>query len=71
MVIHVINAKGGKDRLTILSKSVLDNLRLYFKVWRPKTYLFEGLKGKKYSGSSISRILHRSCALAKIKRNVS
>lgn len=70
MVIHVINAKGGKDRLTILSKSVLDNLRLYFKVWRPKTYLFEGLKGKKYSGSSISRILHRSCALAKIKRNV-
>jgi site-specific recombinase XerD len=70
MVIHVINAKGGKDRLTILSKSVLDNLRLYFKVWRPKTYLFEGLKGKQYSGSSISRILHRSCALAKIKRKV-
>lgn len=70
MVITVINAKGGKDRLTLLSKFVLDNLRLYFKVWRPKTYLFEGIKGKQYSGSSISKILYKSCELANIKKRV-
>jgi site-specific recombinase XerD len=70
MVITVLNAKGGKDRLTLLSEIVLDNLRLYFKVWRPKTYLFEGIKGKQYSGSSISKILYKSCELANIKKRV-
>lgn len=70
MVITIINAKGGKDRLTLLSKIVLEDLRLYFKVWRPKNYLFEGVKGKQYSGSSISKILYKACELAKINKRV-
>jgi integrase/recombinase XerD len=70
MVINVINAKGGKDRLTILSPSVLDDLREYFKIWQPETYLFEGIKGKQYSGTSISKIISGACDRAKLKRKI-
>ncbi len=70
MVINVINGKGGKDRLTILSETVLKDLRKYYKVWSPETYLFEGIKGKKYSGTSISKIINGACKRAKLKRKV-
>ena len=50
MVITVKNGKGIKDRLTILSQSVLKYLHIYFLKWKPKTYLFEGKPGEQYSG---------------------
>ena len=70
MIINVINGKGGKDRITILSRSVLDDLRLYFKVWNPEIYLFEGIKGKQYTGSSVSKIIRNACNKANIKRRI-
>ena len=70
MVINIIDGKGGKDRLTILSQSVLNNLRTYFKLWNPETYLFEGIKGKPYSGSSVSRIIDNACKQANIRKKV-
>jgi len=71
MVINIHKGKGGKDRITILSESVLKNLRFYFKVWRPKTYLFEGMKGKQYSATSVSKIITDACMRANIKKKVS
>lgn len=70
MLIRVQAAKGNKDRMTLLSKTVLEDLRIYFKEYKPKNWLFEGVKGKAYSGESIVKIIHRSCKKAKIKRNV-
>jgi len=70
MVININKGKGGKDRITILSESVLKNLRFYFKVWRPKTYLFEGIKGKQYSATSISKIISNACIKANIRKKV-
>jgi len=70
MVINIHKGKGGKDRITILSESVLKILRFYFKVWRPKTYLFEGMKGRQYSASSISKILSNACIKANIRKKV-
>ncbi len=70
MVINIISAKGGKDRLTILSKGVLNDLREYYKIWKPKTYLFEGNTGHAYSGSSISKIINKACNKAKITKKV-
>jgi len=70
MVITVLHGKGNKDRLTILSQSVLDDLRIYFKAWQPKTYLFEGKPGEQYSGSSISKIIYNACHKAKIRKRV-
>tara|TARA_R110002050_G_scaffold263772_1_gene404410 strand:- start:6221 stop:7369 length:1149 start_codon:yes stop_codon:yes gene_type:complete len=70
MVINVIQGKGNKDRLTILSPSVLVDLRRYFKEWKPKVYLFEGRKEKKYSASSILQIIQKSAKKAGITKTI-
>ncbi|MFY0628227.1 MAG: tyrosine-type recombinase/integrase [Reichenbachiella sp.] len=57
MMIKVRNAKGGKDRYTLLSEKVLLDLRQYYLDYRPKKYLFEGKPGFKYSGTSVGRII--------------
>ena len=71
MVIRVEQAKGNKDRYTVLNKSVLKDLRNYFKVYNPKTYLFEGpTPGKKYSPSSILKIVTNTAVKAGINEKV-
>jgi len=42
MLVRVQQAKGRKDRLTILSKKALENLRIYYKIYHPEKYLFVG-----------------------------
>ena len=61
MVIHIRQGKGKKDRLVPLSKTLLQHLRAYFKMYRPATFLFEGEGGKSYSTRSAQKVL----ALAK------
>lgn len=70
MLVRVQNSKGNKDRLTLLSKNALDDLRLYFKEYRPKDYLFEGQKGGKYSGESVLRIVKLASEKARIRECV-
>jgi site-specific recombinase XerD len=40
LMIRVEQGKGRKDRYTILSPKLLDELRLYWKLYRPSHYLF-------------------------------
>ena len=63
MRVLVEHAKGQKDRVVPLPKLLLENLRQYYKNYRPKTYLFEGQNGGKYSVKSIQEIT-KKCALA-------
>ncbi len=71
MVVRVEQAKGNKDRFTVLNKSVLDDLRKYFKIYKPETYLFENpISKNKYSSSSILQIVTRSAKNAGIKERV-
>ena len=42
MVIHVEQGKGGRDRYVMLSPQLLGILRAYWKLARPRTYLFPG-----------------------------
>lgn len=71
MVIRVEQAKGNKDRYTVLNKSVLDDLRKYFKAYKPKTYLFEGpIPGNKYSPSSVLKIVMSTAEKAGINEKV-
>ena len=62
--IVVRSAKGNKDRNTLLSKKLLEKLRAYYKIYKPKEYLFEGVTGGQYSVTSVRNIfkkaLHRS-----------
>ena len=50
---------------------MLDELREYYRKYKPKTYLFEGQKGSKYSGESALKIIKRAAAKSGIKRRVS
>ncbi len=70
MVIRIEDAKGGKDRYTLLSKNVLIDLRYYFKQYRPKVHLFEGLHDRPYSATSVLKILKKASAKAGIKKMV-
>lgn len=45
--IRVVKGKGKKDRYTVLSTSVLAELRAYFVKYSPKVYLFNGRKKDK------------------------
>lgn len=60
MLIKVVDAKGRKDRYTMLSTRLLDELRRYYRKYRPKTYLFPSSfkKGKStpLSYESVRRI---------------
>jgi site-specific recombinase XerD len=44
MVIHVRQGKGAKDRLVPLSLRLLEELRVYWRLCRPRTWLFPGQK---------------------------
>lgn len=46
MQIRICQSKGRKDRYTLLSPKTLTMLRDYFKVYKPKTHLFEGKNGE-------------------------
>jgi site-specific recombinase XerD len=70
MMILVRGAKGRKDRYTLLSQRLLVCLRIYFKEYRPKVYLFEGPEGNQYSPSSIAKILHRAARNAGLLKRV-
>jgi len=70
MLIRVEGAKGNKDRYTLLSEKILVDLRIYFKIYRPKKYLFEGLKGGKYSSNSVLKVVKKAAEKAAINKRV-
>ncbi|AIZ43775.1 recombinase [Cellulophaga baltica 18] len=67
MLIRVESAKGNKDRYTLLSYSLLKDLRAYYKQYKPEKYLIEGMYGKQYSGQSIGKIVRNAAQKAGIK----
>lgn len=73
MRVHVVQGKGKKDRFTLLSPKVLEYLRMYFKIERPKVYLFETQikKGNPLSEQTLNSIIKNSVRKAGIKKRVS
>jgi site-specific recombinase XerD len=55
MTVRISQGKGGKDRYSILSRTTLEHLRLYWKKYRPQEWLFEGQKQDEHI--SLSTIL--------------
>ena len=70
MQIRISQSKGKKDRYTLLSKKTLISLRLYFKEFKPKEWLFEGEGGGQYSDRSIQNILKSAVQKAGIKKRI-
>jgi integrase/recombinase XerD len=70
MLILIEAAKGKKDRYTILSHTLLKDLRDYYKQWKPKKYIVEGVYGQQYSGQSIGRVVTNAAIKAGIQITV-
>ena len=70
-LIIIRQSKGKKDRVVPLSPILLIQLRDYFKIYRPKTWLFEGdTNGQQYSERSLQLVLKRQLAKTTIKKDV-
>ena len=69
-LIYIRGGKGKKDRRVPLSLKLLEVLRSYYKAYRPKSYLFEGANGGRYSSKSASQVLKRSASRAGIARKI-
>lgn len=70
MQIHVVQAKGKKDRYTLFSYRLLEILRDYVREFQPKIWLFEGASGIPYSDRSIQTILKSALLKTNIKKHV-
>lgn len=59
MIITIRQSKGKKDRIVALSQKVLETLRSYFLVYKPKEYLFNGQFEVQYSATSCNQIVKK------------
>lgn len=71
MMVRVQQGKGSKDRYTILSQTALEQLRQYWRQYRPKEWLFEGSNDTHLSITSIWQIFHDAKKRAGITKPVS
>lgn len=67
----VLNAKGKKDRVIPISDKTIALLRDYYKLYRPKLWLFEGQEaGQQYSETSLQEVLKHAVSKAGIHKPV-
>ena len=55
MMIRIERGKGGKDRYAVLSKHLLDELRIYWQEYKPIEWLFPVVNQKKHLGYTAAR----------------
>ena len=70
MQVFIEKSKGKKDRYVNLPQSVLEQLRMYYKAYRPKKFLFEGQAGGQYSARSVQKVFKNALQRAGINKQV-
>jgi len=66
------DGKGKKGRVAPLSEKIILLLREYFRLYRPKEWLFEDQNaGEKYHERSLANVLKQAISTAKITKPVS
>ena len=71
MIVVIRNGKGRKDRIVPLSPKILEQLREYFRMYRPQVYLFEGqVTGTAYDERSLQQVLKQAVVRADIRKPV-
>ena len=69
MLIHIVQGKGKKDRYTVLSEIALEQLRKYYKLYKPEKWLFPGQNSKEYiTERTVQRVFENACIAAKITK---
>ena len=69
-LIKIRAAKGKKDRYTLLSDKLIKLLRLYYRAYWPREWLFEGQNGGQYSATSVAKIVKAAVNKAGIHKHV-
>lgn len=70
-LLRINQGKGAKDRVIPISEKTIEMLRAYYKLEKPKVYLFEGEKeSEPYSEGSLQKVLKSALIKAKIKKPV-
>ena len=71
-ILIIREAKGNKDRIVPLPERMIELLREYYKLYRPKEWLFEGQKaGEPYSETSLRQAFMQAMKAADIKKKLS
>jgi integrase/recombinase XerD len=71
-LLNVLNAKGKKDRVIPISDKTIALLRDYYKLYRPRIWMFEGQEvGEQYSETSLQEVLKHAVSKAGIHKPVS
>lgn len=71
-IVIIKSGKGKKDRITIISKTTLDNVGKYLEEYRPLVYLFESYRGgEKITVRTIQKIVSEATQRAGITKNIS
>lgn len=69
--VWIDNFKSKKDRYSLLTANLLNELKEYFKAFQPQYWLFEGdFNGEPYSATSIASISCKACRPAGIRQGV-
>jgi integrase/recombinase XerD len=69
MTIRIEQGKGNKDRYTILSDTLLNELRCYWKIYRPHQWFFTGWdKAKPLHVGTAQKFYYRAKKIAGIKK---
>ena len=68
MRLKIRQAKGHKDRYTILSETCLKYLEKYYKQYQPQNWLFPGRENKQMSIRSVQHLYYKAVKDANIKR---
>jgi site-specific recombinase XerD len=70
LVIHVVDGKGHKDRDLPLSPTLLENLRVYWRWLKPRTYLFPSRMHRDHEQPISDKIVWRACTQAAKKAGI-
>jgi len=69
--VHHPACQREKDRAVPISDKMIEMLRTYYKMYRPKVWFFEGQKiGEQYSETSLKEVLIKAVTRAEIKKPV-
>ncbi|GAA3657708.1 hypothetical protein GCM10022397_47150 [Flavivirga jejuensis] len=66
MLIYISNTKNNKDHYSILSNTILKDLRIYYTQWKP----MKGVCEQKYSVGNVTKIVKRASKKAGIIKKV-
>jgi integrase/recombinase XerD len=71
MLLRIEQAKGHKDRYAVLSPIALELLRVYWKLYKPKKWLFENKDGQPVPETTAQKIFKNALEKSGIKKKAS